>query len=51
MRGYRGCSLFNVSWAMVTAENTDVFNRDEDGYPGGIMGTYYFESIFFESMR
>lgn len=50
--GYRICSQFNLSWAVFFSKEDRVyFNRGDDGYPSGIMDTYFFESFFSEPLR
>ena len=51
MRGYKLCSRYNLSWAMVSAIDSRIIREDEDGYPSGVWDKYYFEDLFSEAMR
>lgn len=49
--GFKMCSLFNLTWAIITVGDVEFFKRGNDDYPEGPYFTHYFENIFFETMR
>lgn len=51
MHGFKACSRFNLTWAVVSPEDQHFIKPDDEGYPSGVIDTYYLEAILFESIR